>query len=72
MEEWVEGELRTALQVIALWAPGHRTTQVTTLLLRLHRIEADADRSLFFEGSEKTVESLFAHQRLCLAYEIFR
>ena len=34
------------------------------------RIEADTDRSLFFEGSHEADKALFAHYRSRLTYEI--
>jgi len=80
MEERVEGELRTAWEVIAFRAPRdilHRGDSPCVIRCATHTrdsppvpgIDTDAHRSLLFESSEVAVKALLAHQLPCLKDE---
>ena len=67
MEEWVEGELWTALQIEPLFAPRHLTKFLT--LCEVPWIEAYADRGILIECLQEAVEACFTHHLPRFAYE---
>jgi len=66
MEEGIEGELGTTGEVVAFGTPGDfflwKLFPLSTFLFpQKFRIDPDAYRGLFVEGSYEAVESVFAH-----------
>ena len=64
---WIEGELRTALEVVALRAPGDL---FEFLISHFQRIDADACGSVLVERLHEAVKALFAHYQPRLTDEI--
>ena len=68
MEQGVEREVGTLLQIVAVATPGYGLAVLDRQLLP--GVQPDADRRVFFKRSQVSFEALVAHQQACLCCKV--
>jgi hypothetical protein len=69
MEQWIEGELWSVFEIVALVAPGYLIGTFAGKIT--NRIHANTHWRLFIKGSKEAVKAFIAHHTPRLADEYF-